>query len=91
MTKFELERARKQIINFTTKYAGKEIEVDKLNDKELYSFILTDTYLKIDALLGYDSDVSMTLTRASEKAEQHKRDNFVTYRADHKGVAKRFI
>ena len=84
-------KARNRIIKFANKYAGQEIEVNKLNDKELYDFILTDTYLNVDALLGYDSDVCTTLDRAIEKANQHKSDGYVQYRKDNANYKTEFL
>lgn len=91
MTKRRLERARKMIIDFSEKNRGKDIVVANLNDKDLYSFILADTYFGIDALLGYDADVSLVLTRAIEKADQHKKDKFVTYRAENKNKITQLV
>lgn len=84
-------KARKKIIAFANKYAGKEIEVNKLNDREMYDFILTNTYLNIDALLGYDSDVATTLDRAIAKAEQNKKDGFTKYRIENAGFKTMFL
>lgn len=85
------QKARKLIVAFANKYAGKEVSVNELNDKELYSFILTDTYLNIDAMLGYDSDVCRILDRAIEKAESCKQDNYTKYRADYGNYKTQFL
>ena len=91
MTKRKLEKARKMIIDFTSRYEGKDIIIAKLTDKELYQFILAETYLGIDALLGYGADVSLVLTRAIEKADQHKKDSFVSYRREYADKVTRII
>ena len=76
------KQAQQRILKFAKKYEGKSIEVSKLNNRDLYDLILTETYLGIDALLGYGADVNMILDRAIEKAEQHKRDKFIQYVAE---------
>ena len=87
MFKTTRKKARTLILNFANKYAGKEIETDKLNDKDLYSASLAECYLRIDALLGYDSDVCTTLDRAIEYAERQKAENYKTFKADHKIIS----
>lgn len=76
------KQAQKRILKFAKKYEGQTIDIGKLDNSDLYDLILTETYLGIDALLGYGADVNMILDRAIEKAEQHKRDNFIQYVAE---------
>ena len=85
------KKAQKKIIAFANKYAGKEIKVNELDNKELYDFILTNTYLNIDALLGYDSDVCTTLDKAIAKAESCKKDKYVKYRAENNEYKTQFL
>lgn len=76
------KQARKRIINFAKKHEGETFKVTQLSKQELYDYILADTYLQIDAMLGYDSDVNIILDRAIENAERHKRDDYKTFIAD---------
>lgn len=78
------KQAQKRILAFAKKYEGKEIFADTLNSKDLYNLVLADTYLTVDALLGYDADVNHILDRAIENAEKQKQDNYKTYIADNK-------
>lgn len=86
MFKTTRKKAVSLILNFSNKYAGKEIETDKLTDTELYSAALAECYLRIDALLGYDSDVNVTLDRAIDYADRQKAEDYRTFKADHKVI-----
>lgn len=85
------KKARDRIMKFAKKHEGQDIEIDQLKDKELYDFILADTYLKVDALLGYDADVNIILDRAIEKAEKNKNGGFVEFRNGNKGKSFRIL
>ena len=76
--------AQKRILNFANKYSGKEIKVEQLNNRELYDLALTEAYLRIDAVLGYDGDVAHILTRAIDYADHHKADKFKKFKSEHK-------
>lgn len=73
------EKTRQRILNFAFEHEGETFDATKMSKKDLYDYILADTYLTIDALLGYDSDVNIILDRALENAEKNKKDGFRTF------------
>lgn len=85
------KQARKRILSFAQKHEGVTFDVATMNEKDMYDYILADTYLMIDAMLGYDADVNIILDRAIENAEKHKRDNFKTFIADNKDKELRIL
>ena len=85
------KQAQKRIIEFAYKHEGETFDVATMNGNDMYDYILADTYLMIDAMLGYDADVNIILDRAIENAEKHKRDNFKTFIADNKDKELRIL
>ena len=86
------EKARKRILDFTKKYEGRKIDVYNLSNRDLYDFILTDTYLHVDAILGPGKCIETALDRAIERAEdfKHERGGFKRYKEDNKGAMIQF-
>lgn len=78
------EKVRKMILDITNKYRNCTFRTTDLSVKELYSFILADTYLGIDAMLH---DVNIALDRAIERANRlYKEDKFQSYINDTKDI-----
>lgn len=88
MFKTTRKQAQKIILDFSKKYEGKEIVIAELSKKELYAFILTDTYLHVDHFL---KDVNVSLDRAIERADYFKAENYKTYLADNIDAKVRII
>lgn len=87
MLKTTRKQAQKIILDFAKKHEGQDVEIAKLNKKELYAFILTDTYLAIDGMIH---DVNVSLDRAIERADYFKAENYTTYLADNKDAVVKF-
>lgn len=86
------KQAQKRIIKFTKKYEGQKIDVYNLNNRDLYDFILTDTYLHVDAIFGVGKNIETALDRAIERAEYFKKEKggFKRYKEDNKGAMIQF-
>ena len=91
ITKRMKEKARTQIVKFCGKYEGVEFKISELSDKDLYAYILADTYFNVDAMLGYDADVNIVLERAIENADRIKLNGLDAYREANKDVVTRII
>jgi hypothetical protein len=88
MFKTTRKQAQRIILDFSRKYEGREIVIAELSKKELYAFILTDTYLHVDHFL---KDVNVSLDRAIERADYFKAENYVTYLLDNKDARVRIL
>lgn len=88
MFKITRKQAQRIILDFSSKYEGREIVIAELSKKELYAFILTDTYLHVDHFL---KDVNVSLDRAIERADYFKAENYATYLADNKDARVRIL
>ena len=88
MFKTTRKQAQRIILDFSRKYEGREIVIAKLSKKELYAFILTDTYLHVDQFL---KDVNVSLDRAIERADYFKAENYVTYLTDNNDARVRIL
>lgn len=78
--KLTRKKAQEIIVNFIQRYDGKTIYVKKLNNDELFEFILTEAYLYFDRENGVGADISTALDNAIEVAEGHRRDGYVQYK-----------
>jgi len=87
MFKTTRKQAQKIILDFAKKYEGQDVKISNLNKKDLYAFILTDTYLAIDGMIH---DVNVSLDRAIERADYFKAENYTTYLADNKDAVVKF-
>ena len=74
----ERNRAKYLILQFTKRHKGETIRVNDLTtNRDIFSVILTDTYLNVVDVLG---DVGIALDRAVENAIRQKEDNYETFK-----------